>query len=103
MKPYLLVSLVLGLFLQQTLALNLNTLVQSPLQNKSTCCNPSLAILAAIASAGFWVEAAEICPHSANLGKINKTQCVLGSTFGLLLLYISGIAALGLVRVRTRR
>jgi hypothetical protein len=75
----------------------------SPLQNRFSCYNPFLALFAAIASAGFWVAAAGVCPHSANEGRTNKTQCVLGSTFGLVLLFIAGIAALGLIRVEKRR
>ena len=64
--------------------------------------NPIFVLATGVASAAFWVLAAGVCPSTANDGDINKTQCGVGVTSGLVFLLVGGLAAFGLIHFDKR-
>ena len=64
--------------------------------------SPIFVLAAGVASAAFWVLAAGVCLFTANDGDINKTQCGIGITFGLVFLLVGGLAAFDLIHFDKR-
>ncbi|KEQ71612.1 hypothetical protein M436DRAFT_65103 [Aureobasidium namibiae CBS 147.97] len=65
--------------------------------------SPVFVLATGVASAAFWVLAAGVCPLSANDRDVNKTQCGIGITFGLVFLLVGGLAAFGLIHSDKRK